>query len=294
MHHAHVIFPPIAPSSHPPPVSPLMALTCAISGITIVGGMLQLGTETPLWLAAGAVGASAVNLVGGFLITQKMLDMFKRPDDPAEHHHYYYLPPVVLGSGLGVAALAGGASPALISTVALASGLGCIGGISCLSQQDTARMGVTVGVGGTGLGIAAALATMSMAGQLDGEVMAQFLGFTALGSAAGYGVATRVGPTQLPQAVAGFGGFGGLAATLTSVGDFMVNDPSAMTNFHASSLYVGAWMGAITVTGSLVAAGKLAEVRYYHSLSYTNWYTICRVLPSCTILYPPVPYMLLM
>ena len=33
-----------------------------------------------------------------------------------------------------------------------------------------------------------------------------------------------------------------------------------MSNFHATSLYMGAWMGAITTTGSIIACGKLAEL----------------------------------
>ena len=39
-------------------------------------------------------GISAVNITGGFLVTQKMLDMFKRPDDPPEFYEYYGLPSV--------------------------------------------------------------------------------------------------------------------------------------------------------------------------------------------------------
>lgn len=67
--------------------SPLMSITNAISGMTIIGGMLQLGGgllpgTTPQVLATVAVGLSAVNLTGGFLITKKMLDMFRRPTDP--------------------------------------------------------------------------------------------------------------------------------------------------------------------------------------------------------------------
>jgi NAD(P) transhydrogenase len=50
--------------------------------MTIVGGMLQLGGgllpgTMPQYLAAGAVGLSAVNLVGGTIVTKKMLDMFR-------------------------------------------------------------------------------------------------------------------------------------------------------------------------------------------------------------------------
>ena len=56
---------------------------------------------TPQWLAAGAVGLSAINLSGGTIVTEKMLNMFRRPDDPPEFNHYYLLPgvaaPVLLG-----------------------------------------------------------------------------------------------------------------------------------------------------------------------------------------------------
>jgi len=146
-----------------------MALTCAISGITVVGGMVQLGpgltpVSIPDWLAVGAISTSCVNIVGALMVSQKMLDMFRRPTDPEEYHHLYYAPPAVLGTGLGLASINGAATPALISTVALASGLGCIGGIACLSQQSTARLGVTLCTGGLGLGFVATLAHMANSG----------------------------------------------------------------------------------------------------------------------------------
>merc|ERR1711871_625833 len=77
--------------------SPLMAMTNAISGMTIVGGMLQMGGgilphTTPQVLAASAVLLSAVNLSGGTIVTKKMLDMFRRPTDPPEFNHDYLAP----------------------------------------------------------------------------------------------------------------------------------------------------------------------------------------------------------
>ncbi len=38
------------------------------------------------------VGLSAVNLAGGTIVTKKMLDMFRRPDDPPEFNQYYLMP----------------------------------------------------------------------------------------------------------------------------------------------------------------------------------------------------------
>ena len=75
----------------------------------------------------------------------------------------------------------------------------------------------------------------------------------------GHQVAKRIEPTSLPQAVAGFHYLVGIAATSTAVGDFLTHDMSHMDGFHSSAIYLGAWMGSITFTGSVVAAGKLAE-----------------------------------
>ena len=240
--------------------SPLMSVTNAISGTTIIGGMLQLSGgivpySFPGVLATTAVTLSAVNLSGGFMVTEKMLDLFRRPDDPPEYWHYYYMPFGVIGGGYALAKLTGTASASLTPTVALISGLGCIGGIAALSSQETARAGVTIGSGAVGLGVLAALGSMDCSGAVYGQL---FL-FSALGLGVGHQVAKRIEPTSLPQAVAGFHCLVGIAATSTAVGDFLTHDMSHMDGFHSSAIYLGAWMGSITFTGSVVAAGKLAE-----------------------------------
>jgi NAD(P) transhydrogenase subunit alpha len=56
-----------------------MSVTNAISGIIIVGGLLQLksGLSAPVMLlGAAAVLLATINIVGGFLVTQRMLRMF--------------------------------------------------------------------------------------------------------------------------------------------------------------------------------------------------------------------------
>ena len=95
--------------------SPLMSITNAISGMTVIGGMLQLGGGVlphtmPHVLATTAVALSSVNLVGGFIVTNKMLDMFRRPDDPPEFWHYFLLPSAAAGGTyLAGAAMGNGA-----------------------------------------------------------------------------------------------------------------------------------------------------------------------------------------
>ncbi|MBN9739250.1 Re/Si-specific NAD(P)(+) transhydrogenase subunit alpha [Pseudonocardia sp. P1] len=60
--------------------TPLMSVTNAISGIIVVGAILQIGTGSTLTivLAALAVLLAAVNIVGGFAVTRRMLSMFSR------------------------------------------------------------------------------------------------------------------------------------------------------------------------------------------------------------------------
>ena len=60
--------------------TPLMSGTNAIHGIVMLGGVLVLGTaDTPLLVALGfaAVVLGAMNLFGGFVVTDRMLEMFK-------------------------------------------------------------------------------------------------------------------------------------------------------------------------------------------------------------------------
>jgi NAD(P) transhydrogenase subunit alpha len=71
----HVIW-AVAHSLH----TPLMAITNAISSIIIVGALLQVGSSnaTVMWLAAASILMASVNIFGGFLVTRRMLAMFKR------------------------------------------------------------------------------------------------------------------------------------------------------------------------------------------------------------------------
>ena len=77
----HVVW-TVTPALH----TPLMSVTNAISAIIIVGAMLAAGaTETTLGKSIGliAVTLAAVNVFGGFLVTQRMLEMFKKKEKPA-------------------------------------------------------------------------------------------------------------------------------------------------------------------------------------------------------------------
>jgi NAD(P) transhydrogenase subunit alpha len=81
----------VTPALH----TPLMAVTNAISSVIIVGALLAAAAHAPDGAAAtgsvmiskgaGALAAAmaAVNIFGGFLVTQRMLAMYKKKDKPA-------------------------------------------------------------------------------------------------------------------------------------------------------------------------------------------------------------------
>jgi NAD(P) transhydrogenase subunit alpha len=69
----------VSPSLH----TPLMSVTNAISGIIVIGAILQIGSSSFIvsLLAAIAVLIASINIAGGFLVTQRMLRMFSREED---------------------------------------------------------------------------------------------------------------------------------------------------------------------------------------------------------------------
>jgi NAD(P) transhydrogenase subunit alpha len=78
----HVVW-TVTPALH----TPLMAVTNAISAIVIVGAMLAAAlTDSVFGKSMGvlAVALAAVNIFGGFLVTRRMLEMFKKKDRPAK------------------------------------------------------------------------------------------------------------------------------------------------------------------------------------------------------------------
>ncbi len=62
--------------------TPLMSGSNAISGITLIGAIAILSSveqsTLTTWLGVGAVAFATINVVGGFLVTNRMLQMFRR------------------------------------------------------------------------------------------------------------------------------------------------------------------------------------------------------------------------
>ena len=63
--------------------TPLMSGANAISGITVVGAIALAGSgnaNMAQWLGAGAVALASVNVVGGYMVTDRMLGFFKKKE----------------------------------------------------------------------------------------------------------------------------------------------------------------------------------------------------------------------
>nr|CAH8867708.1 unnamed protein product [Trichobilharzia regenti] len=254
----------VTPALH----SPLMSVTNAVSGITAVGGLLLMGgglypSTIPEGLAASATLLSAINIGGGFVVTQRMLDMFKRPTDPAEYNYLFSIPAVALLGSYGYAALT---MPSAIlddmhETTYLASSLCCIGALTALSSQKLCRVGNAIGV----IGVTSGLMTTLGLIHPNPELLTQMAACLAGGSLIGAVAAKRIQVTDLPQMVALFHSLVGAAAVLTCIANYMIEAPHLLLipeSYGALQLmktvaYLGTYIGGITLTGSLIAFGKL-------------------------------------
>jgi len=246
----------VVPALH----SPLMSVTNAISGITAVGGMLLMGggyypTNTVEGLAASAAFISFINVFGGFIVTARMLDMFKRSTDPPEYNYLYALPAGAFLSSYAYAVALG--YPEVHTMGYLASSLCCVGALGGLSSQPTARLGNALAMIGVTGGVACTL------GQIlpSQPVLAQMVMALGGGAAIGTTIAKRIEITDLPQLVAAFHSLVGMAAVLTCVATYIDHFPIFATAPDATLIktacFLGTFIGGVTFTGSLVAYGKL-------------------------------------
>ncbi|WEW55749.1 oxidoreductase [Emydomyces testavorans] len=241
----------VTPALH----SPLMSVTNAISGMVGVGGLFVMGGgylpgTIPQTLGALSVLLAFVNVSGGFVITKRMLDMFKRPTDPPEYPWLYAIPGLLFGGGYIAAVSTGMAG--LVQAGYLVSSILCISSISGLASQTTARQGNMLGILGVGSGILASLAAVGF----PVEVLIQFAGVAGIGSMVGAIIGRRITPTELPQMVAALHSVVGLAAVLTSIGSVLA-EVGSISTLHLVTAYLGVLIGSIVAF--LKLAGKMAS-----------------------------------
>jgi NAD(P) transhydrogenase subunit alpha len=66
----------VTPALH----TPLMSVTNAISSIIIIGALLQVSASQPavIWIAGVSILITSINITGGFAVTRRMLEMFRK------------------------------------------------------------------------------------------------------------------------------------------------------------------------------------------------------------------------
>ena len=199
-----------------------------------------------------------IHALGGFTISTKMLDLFKRQDDDPEHFELYALP--IATAALCVALSAAGEYPQVPQIEGSASSVLCIAGIGSLASQKTARAGNALSIVGLAIGIIATLGNVAIENNIIGiSSTEEFVSIGVVGAVAsifGLGIASKVGPTELPQTVAAFHSLVGIAASLTAIGEFLAH----FQTMEVSSIVtcgLAAFIGAITASGSVVAFAKL-------------------------------------
>jgi NAD(P) transhydrogenase subunit beta len=152
----------------------------------------------------------------------------------------------------------------------LMAGVLFIRSLGGLSRQETAQEGNTLGVTGMGLAIAVALVSWLLRGgdsalSTSGTSLGLLAGAMVVGGAVGSVLARRVEMTGMPELVAVLHSFVGLAAVLVGFSSYLapIGSSSLVQNqelehaVHLIEVWVGVAVGAITLTGSIVAWAKL-------------------------------------
>jgi NAD(P) transhydrogenase subunit beta len=239
--------------------TPLMSATNAMSGISLVGSLVVAGASNDLtpstFLGLIAVACSSTNVVGGFLITDRMLRMFKKGEEQGRRRR-----DATVLSTLGVlflvylCLLVGFES---LRTYALhyfyiLSATLFILGLKGLSSPRWARLGMFLAEFGMLLAVVGTL--------FDPEIHGyRWIGIgLVIGSLVGGSIGWWVPMTAVPQRTALSHSLGALAATLIGVAEyFWPREGHEFGRVLMTALAFQVVIGGLTFTGSLMAAGKL-------------------------------------
>jgi len=133
-----------------------------------------------------------------------------------------------------------------------------------LSRHETARAGNTFGIAGMAIALVATLA-LAISGGLTGLQVGLLIGAVVIGAAIGLYRAARVPMTGMPELIALFHSFVGLAAVLVGWNGYLEVEAEggggvdpALLGIHHAEVVIGVFIGAVTFTGSIVAWGKLS------------------------------------
>jgi NAD(P) transhydrogenase subunit beta len=267
--------------------TPLMSATNAIAAISLVGSIVIAGSDytgvANGWvctlLGFVAVTCSSTNAVGGFLITDRMLRMFKTADErkgggggPAGQRALF----VIVAVFLAVVAYLLWSKPAGVETAEylrehvghdllrysyIVSAAMFVLGLKGLSSPKWARSGMQLAAFGMFLAVVGTL--------FHHHVVVYrwiFLGF-AIGAVIGGTMGLRIPMTAVPQRTALSHSLGALAACLVGVSEY-IRYQGELSRVTLIALDFEVIVGALTFTGSLVAAAKLQELLPGRPITY--------------------------
>lgn len=261
--------------------TPLMSATNAIAGISLVGSLVVAGANYgPFSTLLGfiAVACSSTNVVGGFLITDRMLKMFKTSAEAnaAKRNttrNVIIVIAIVIASGLAI--LFWGMSQgqnfgttlhekfsdhALKYSYIISAALFILG-LKGLSSPKHARKGMFAAEAGMLLAVVGTL--------FHHEIVTYqwiIIGFV-LGAVVGGTMGLRIPMTAVPQRTALSHSLGALAACLVGVSEYFRHG-GEIDKVVMTALGFEVVIGGLTFTGSLMAAAKLQELLPGRPITY--------------------------
>ncbi len=249
--------------------TPLMSATNAISGISLIGSLVVAGanySRLSTTLGFLAVTCSSTNVVGGFLITDRMLKMFKKREEFSIQHRRFN-PKLLLALPVLIIVLLvlmhgfrrsgnDAESSAVFAAAALryfyiVSAVLFILGLKGLSSPKYARKGML---------LAALGMVMAIAGTLFHPEIVNYRWITVgllTGGIVGGAMGLRIPMTAVPQRTALSHSLGALAASLIGISEYVRHVAVGLDHVKMTTIGLEVVIGSLTFTGSLMAAGKL-------------------------------------
>jgi len=252
--------------------TPLMSATNAISGISLIGSLVVAGADySRLSTALGfiAVTCSSTNVVGGFLITDRMLKMFKRGHEIGIQRRWIKFNPKLLlafpvlfvvflvfmhwfrRSGTGTQLSGAALSVSALRYFYILSAVLFILGLKGLSSPKFARRGMFLAAFGM---------LMAIVGTLFHPEIVNYRWIAiglAIGSIMGGSMGLRIPMTAVPQRTALSHSLGALAASLIGISEYVRHVGVGLDSVKMTTIGLEVVIGSLTFTGSLMAAGKL-------------------------------------
>jgi NAD(P) transhydrogenase subunit beta len=257
--------------------TPLMSATNAISGISLIGSLVVAGEmhdRLSTLLGFVAVVCSSTNVVGGFLITDRMLAMFKTEHETKPAGGLTERQFVLTGVGLlvvgtiifWIAVHQEHIHPdQVLRYLYIVSAVLFVLGLKGLSSPRWARRGMFLASFGMAVAIIGTLFDQRIV--RDGYIWIA-VGML-IGSVVGGSMGLRIPMTAVPQRTALSHSLGALAATLIGITEYVRHVGTAeLGGGQMLPLGFQVVIGGLTFTGSLMAAAKLQELLPGRPITY--------------------------